>query len=175
MQWVILQAREGVDDHQISIVLREAFGSPGEAQLVEKLQLCDCFIPELSLVAVRNNQIVGYLLLTTIRINPNQGDSVQSLALAPMAVLPAYQQKGIGSALVNAALIKAIALGYRSIIVLGHANYYSRFGFRPASQWKIRSPFPAPDEAFMAIELADGSLKKVAGIVEYSAPFFELE
>jgi predicted N-acetyltransferase YhbS len=175
MELDIRSAIAGVDDHQISLVLTEAFGNPAEAQLVKKLRQSDSFIPELSLVAAIDNEIAGYLLLTSVRIIADQGDSLPSLALAPMAVLPAYQKKGIGSALIRVALTRATALGYRSIIVLGHAEYYTRFGFKPASRWKIRSPFPVPDEVFMAMELINGSLKNALGIVEYAASFYELE
>jgi predicted N-acetyltransferase YhbS len=175
MQWVIQSASKGIDDLQISSVLTQAFGSTVEAQLVQKLSQSDHFIPELELVAVVQKEIVGYLLLTKVRVILNQGDFRSSLALAPMAVLPAYQQKGIGSALVRTALAKAITLRYSSIIVLGHTQYYTRFGFKPASLWQIRSPFPAPEEAFMAMELTDGSLKDAAGVVEYASPFYEIE
>jgi predicted N-acetyltransferase YhbS len=76
---------------------------------------------------------------------------------------------------VRTALAKAITLRYSSIIVLGHTQYYTRVGFKPASLWQIRSPFPAPEEAFMAMELTDGSLKDAAGVVEYASPFYEIE
>lgn len=141
--------------------------------LVNRIRTSNAFIPELSLVAVnQDKEIVGHVLLSKIEIV--DGDqSVESLALAPVSVTPEYQQQGIGSQLIRAALDKAKEHGYQSVIVLGHPDYYPRFGFKQAMLWRIRAPFDVPNEVFMALELVEGSLKKVQGVVKYSDAFEE--
>ncbi len=84
-----------------------------------------------------------------------------------------YQNKGIGKALINYGLEVAKNLGYESVVVLGHENYYPKFGFKKASEFDIKPPFEVPDEAFMVLELKENGLKNVSGIVEYSNAFFE--
>ena len=96
-----------------------------------------------------------------------------SLALAPLSVLPQYQNKGIGSKLIIESLKIAENLAFKSVIVLGHDKYYPRFGFKPASIWGIKAPFEVPDESFMALELMDGSLDGITGTVVYAKEFFE--
>lgn len=141
--------------------------------LVNRLRTSDAFIPELSLVAVNKDaDIVGHTMVTRIQIE-NDASTTESLALAPVSVLPDYQNKGIGSTLIRAAIEKARELGYCSIIVLGHKDYYPKFGFRRASRWNIKAPFEVPDEVFMALELDDGALVTVHGTVRYSKVFFE--
>ena len=88
-----------------------------------------------------------------------------------MSVLPEFQKKSIGKLMVVYALQTAKDIGYDSVVVLGHPSYFPKFGFEPASTWKIKSPFPAPDEAFMAIELKFGSLQEKSGTVEFPAAF----
>ena len=147
-----------------------AFGQPNEGTLVEKLRLNPYFIKELSLVAVDNSSVIGHILFFPIKIKSNS-HVYASLALAPMAVLPDHQNKGIGGKLVGEGLRVAKELGFKSVIVVGHNDYYSRFGFAPASKWEIRSPFDVPDESFMAIPLIKDGLKAVSGVVEYPEEF----
>ena len=139
-----------------------------EHLLVNRLRKSDDFIKELSLVAEDNGKVIAHLMLTKAKIN-NGDMSVETLALAPVSVIPEYQGKGIGSKLINVAR----RLGYKSVIVLGHDKYYPKFGFVPASKYGIKAPFDVPDEAFMVKELNDGSLIGVSGIVEYTKEFFE--
>lgn len=143
-----------------------------EHLLVNRLRKSDDFIKELSLVAEDNGKVIAHLMLTKAKIN-NGDMSVETLALAPVSVIPEYQGKGIGSKLINVALESARRLGYKSVIVLGHDKYYPKFGFVPASKYGIKAPFDVPDEAFMVKELNDGSLIGVSGIVEYAKEFFE--
>jgi putative acetyltransferase len=131
------------------------------------------FDPRLSLVGLRNDQVVGHILFSPIDILNDRGD-VSALALAPMAVRPAFQRQGIGSALVTTGLEVCRRAGHRIVVVLGHADYYPRFGFSPAGQHGVRCPFDVPDEVFMVLSLVDGGLDDVAGIVRYSAPFSDL-
>lgn len=150
----------------------EEYTDHTEQFLVAKLRKSDAFIPELSLVAEQDQELIGHVLLTKIAIEKD-GKQTTSLALAPVSVLPDYQNKGVGSQLILAALTKAKELGYLSVIVLGHDTYYPKFGFQPASDFGIQSPFEVPNEAFMALELKEGSLEEVSGEVVYSKPFFE--
>ncbi len=156
------------DVHEIN---RMAFGQENEARLVDLLRDSSAFVPELSLVAAIDNQLVGHILFSKIIITDKHHNEFESLALAPMAVLPAFQGKGIGAQLVAAGLNRARASGYTSIIVLGHAHYYPRFGFAPAQQWNIRSPYDVPSNVFMALELVPDGLKGVTGIVKYPEAF----
>ena len=131
------------------------------------------FDPALSLVALRDDTVVGHILFSPIDI-VRDGSNVPALALAPMAVRPAFQRQSIGSALVRAGLEACRRSGHRIVVVLGHAQYYPRFGFTPAGESGVRAPFEVPDEAFMVLSLVDGGLDDVAGVVRYSAPFSDL-
>jgi len=138
-----------------------------EHHLVERLRKSEAFIPELSLVATADGSIVGHILYTKIHI----GDTV-ALALAPLSVIPEMQGKGIGSELIHAGHHAARALGYTCCVVLGHADYYPRFGYVPASAYGIHPPFDVPDANFMAINLQDEPLQ-ISGVVQYARAFFE--
>ena len=130
------------------------------------------FVPELCLVAEINEEIVGHIMLTKLLVKDWRKE-YESLALAPVSVLPKYQSKGIGSKLIRQSLKISKEMGFKLVIVLGHDKYYPRFGFRPASKWGIKAPFDVPDESFMALELKDGSLDGITGTVVYSKEFFE--
>lgn len=143
-----------------------------EQFLVEQLRDSGSFVDELSLVALYNDKIVGHLLLTKIKINNNY-QSFDSLALAPVSVLPEYQKLGVGSKLILAGHQKAIEMGFLSVVLLGHKDYYPRFGYQPCEMFHIRLPFDVPADFCMALELIPGSLKGVSGVVEYDAAFSE--
>jgi len=147
-----------------------AFGQKNEGILVERLRKTDSFISELSLVAELEGKIVGHILFYPVTIRSADSEFL-SLSLGPMAVIPELQRLGIGSQLVSEGLQAAKRLGHRSVIVLGHPEYYPRFGFKPASRWNIKAPFDAPDEAFMTLELVAGELKDKGGTVEYPEEF----
>ncbi|WP_077356888.1 GNAT family N-acetyltransferase [Virgibacillus halodenitrificans] len=153
--------------------LNEEYSDKKEHQLVNRIRKLDAFIPELSLLAIdQDNEIVGHILLSKITI-VNDDKTVESLALAPVSVIPEHQKKGIGSQLIHAALKKAKEIGYHSVIVLGHKDFYPKFGFKQARLWNKQAPFDVPDEVFMAIELTENSLKNVQGVVHYSNAFSE--
>lgn len=142
-----------------------------EARLVELIRDSGQFIPNLSLVAVKNDgMVIGHILFSIINLVTEQ-ETVHTLGLAPMAVKPDYQGSGIGSSLVNEGLRVCKALGYKHLFVLGHPNFYPRFGFLPASHFGIEPPFPVPDEVFMALEIKKGSLSKLQGKIEYPPAF----
>lgn len=170
--------KEEKDDYeQIFKLIEKAFENEEysdhrEQFLVERLRNSENFIPELSLVAEIENRVVGYILLTKIKII-NSYSSYDSLALAPVAVLPNYQGKGIGSQLIEFVHEKARELGFESVILLGHPTYYPKFGYLKASKFDIQLPFDVPDENCMAIELIPDALKNVNGVVEYSKEFYQ--
>jgi predicted N-acetyltransferase YhbS len=150
-----------------------AFGQSNEGILIEKLRENSSFIKELSLIAELDGKIIGHILFFPIWIREGQNE-YQSLALAPMSVIPEYQKKGIGSQLIFKGLETSRDLGFKSVIVLGHEFYYPKFGFAPASQWAIKAPFDVPDEVFMALELVPDGLKGISGKVQYPKEFEEV-
>ena len=165
---------ESKSDHRaIWKINKEAFGQEEEANLVDALRNDPAFIPELSLVAEIDGKVVGHILFSRISIVDGKTEH-PSLALAPMSVLPDFQKQGIGSALIRTGLDTSRQMGFSSVVVLGHKDYYPRFGFEPASRWGIRAPFDVPGDVFMAIELSENSLNGVSGTVQYAAPFMEL-
>ena len=126
------------------------------------------------MVAEENDRVLGHVVFSRIAVEG--GDSeIPVLALAPLAVLPAFQRLGIGSALVSAGLARCRELGHTRVIVLGDPVYYGRFGLVPASRFGLKCPFPAPEEAFMAIELEPGAFAQVSGVVRYGHEFDDLE
>ena len=142
-----------------------------EGKLVEKLRKSPNFIDKLSLVAELNGQVIGHILFTPIRIENGQ-EKFESLILAPVSVLPEFQKIGIGSQLIRTGHQKAFELGFHSVILIGHPEYYPRFGYKPASKWGIKSPIPLPsDDVFMAIELNNGALTNVSGTVVFPPEF----
>ncbi len=143
-----------------------------EQFLVERLRKSQAFIPQLSLVAKIDDRIAGHILITKININ-NQVDIFPSLALAPVSVDPDYQGRGIGGKLIRRSHEIAKDLGYTSIVLLGHENYYPRFGYERADKYGIELPFDVPPENCMAIELIVGGLKGVSGMVEYPEEFYQ--
>ena len=172
-----IRQEEPADHPAVFRLIEEAFreepmSDHTEQFLVERLRKSNAFIPELSLVAVDGGKIVGHILLTRIKIK-NDLNEFDSLSLAPVSVLPAYQRQGIGSRLIEKAHEIAKGLGHTSVILIGHENYYPRFGYRPASQFGIRLPFDAPEANCLAIELTNKGLASVQGAVVYPSAFFE--
>jgi putative acetyltransferase len=159
------------DDHAaVYEVNRLAFGQDNEAELVNRLRQSPDHVPELSLVATVAGEVVGHILFSRITIETAHG-SAPTLILAPMAVHPDHQNRGVGSALVREGLQACKRLGHTSVLVVGHPDYYPRFGFRRASQFGIAPAFAAPDEAFLAIELVPGALAPTPGIVHLPPEF----
>lgn len=136
-----------------------------EQDLVVALRDSNNFIPQLSLVAVQDNKIVGYILFTKIKIG-----KYEELALAPLAILPEYQRQGIGKQLIKKGHQIAKKLGYHYSIVLGSQTYYPKSGYVPAIEYGIKAPFEVPNENFMAIKL-NHTDKEIIGIVEYAKEF----
>lgn len=137
-----------------------------EHNLVVRLRNSDAFIPELSIVAEFDNEIVGHILFTKIKA----GSTVQ-LALAPLTVSMKYQKQGIGGLLIKEGHKIAAKLGFEYSILLGHPSYYPRFGYVPAEKYKIKCPFEVPREAFMAINL-QGKSTIIDSTIDYPKEFF---
>lgn len=155
------------DVQAIRFVNEAAFGRPAEADLVDALRARRVVMA--SLVAEADGAIVGHILFSLVSL------SVQPRArlagLAPMAVIPAYQRRGIGSALVRAGLRCCMDAGCAAVIVLGHPEYYPRFGFVPAAQHGLRSEYDVPDDVFMVAELEVGALTSTSGLIRYDEAF----
>lgn len=138
-----------------------------EHNLVDRLRKSRAFIPELSLVAEFEGKIVGHILFTKVKVNK----TIQ-LALAPVAVLPKYQGRGIGEKLILKGHSIAKKMGYEYSILLGHPTYYPKFGYVNAANFGIKPPFEVPEGTFMAINLC-GEKTILNGVVEYAKEFFE--
>lgn len=145
-----------------------AFGRSDEADLVEAL-IAEGYA-RVSLVATLGDDPVAHILFTALPLQPTNGArAIRGVALAPVAVLPERQRSGLGGALINAGLAACRAQGAEAAVVLGHADYYPRFGFSVAAAASIRAPWSGPH--FMAIELVAGSLADGPLQAEYAAPF----
>ncbi len=174
---LILRHETSADYKAVFKVIEEAFKNEEysdntEQYLVERLRNSKAYIPKLSLVAEADSEIVGHILLTKIQIN-NGNESFESLALAPVSVKPSHQKMGIGGQLIKKAHVIAKGLGYKSIVLLGHAEYYPKFGYQLCRNYGIKIPFAATEENCMVIELVKDGLKGVTGIVEYAKEFYE--
>jgi putative acetyltransferase len=156
------------DRQGIRRVNEAAFGQPAEADLVEALRAHSAVT--VPLVAEVDGQIVGHILFAPVSIAEAM-ESLRIAGLAPMAVLPSHQRRRIGSLLVKHGLEYCRKAGVQAVVVLGHPEYYPRFGFRPSSAWGLRCEFDAPDEAFMALELIPNVLSGNAGVIRYHPAF----
>ncbi len=175
MTTIIRQERPG-DAPQIRTVNLHAFGQPLEADLVDTLRrTCD---DQLSLVAADGDAIVGHILFTPVVIDALRGATASALAgvgLAPMAVLPAQQRRGIGSRLVTRGLEILADRTTPFVVVLGHPGYYPRFGFERASTHGLRCQWDGgPDDAFMVRVLDAPTMAQVSGLVRYRDEFTDL-
>jgi len=149
----------------------EHFSDHQEQFLVERLRNSKDFLPELSMVAEIDDEVVGQILLSKIKIT-NSAASFDSLALAPVSVAPDYQLQGIGGELIRSAHKKAKELGFSSILLLGHDTYYPRFGYELISKYNINLPFDIPEKYCMILSLKEGGLEGVHGMVEYPEEFY---
>ena len=145
-----------------------AFGRGNEAELVDALRLAAN--PQVSLVAVEDDEIVGHIFFSPVSVE--SGKRVfMALGLAPMAVVPHRQRCGIGSRLVREGLKACRRLGHDVVFVVGHPEYYPRFGFEPARRLGFTCEYDVQDEAFMVSELRPGAASGWSGIVRYLPQF----
>ena len=163
-----IRKENAADIPDIHTINEKAFGQSVESVLVDNLRRNNKFI--LSLVAIVNGKAAGHILFTLAKILTDE-QIVQAVCLAPMAVLPGYQNMEIGSLLIRKGLEKLKRAGHRIIIVLGHPEFYPRFGFLPASRYNIKYEYEVPDEAFMILELKKNSLTGIKGIVKFESEF----
>jgi putative acetyltransferase len=145
-----------------------AFETDAEANLVEALRESNVEI--ISLVAEHNESLIAHILFSRVEL-ANNNPSVSIAGLAPMAVIPQYQRKGIGSQLVAAGIEACRAAGYSAIVVLGHPDFYPRFGFVPTVNYRIKSEYDVPENVFMIKELQEGALANCHGIIKYHKAF----
>lgn len=152
--------------HQLNLA---AFENGPEAKLVDKLRRdCDNYV---AFVALDGDTVVGHIVFTPVVLESSQSSG---MGLAPMAVLPSHQGDGIGSRLVTHGIKTLKESGCGFVIVLGHPEYYPRFGFALASNYNLRSQWQGvPDEAFMALVLSDGALPEKGGVARYHELFDE--
>ncbi len=161
--------RERPEDRaQVRWVNELAFGQPNEADLVDAVRSAGA--ATLSMVAVREGKVIGHILFSPVTVVSPSGD-FPAIGLAPMAVVPDVQKCGIGSMLVRASLGELSRAGHEIVVVLGHPEYYPRFGFVRASTYGIRWEQDVPDEAFMVLELKPGVLAGRGGVVRYRSEF----
>ena len=158
--------RDYLSVHQITAA---AFGVETEAKLIGVLRAQAS--PVVSLVAEDNGTLVGHILFSPVSL---PGSEALAMGLAPMAVTPLRQRRGIGSALVRAGLARCQELGAVAVVVVGHPEFYPKFGFSPAERFGLKCEYDVPAEAFMAIELHARALRGVSGTVKYHAVFSQL-
>jgi putative acetyltransferase len=154
------------DRDQVRTVTQAAFDRFEEADLIDELRAEGAVL--LSLVAEIDGRVVGHILFSRMEVETPQGN-VRAVSLAPMAVLPGFQRQQVGSQLVRRGIDELKMRGERMILVLGHKEYYPRFGFSTEMSRNLQSPFPP--EAFMALELLEGALKGIHGVVRYPSAF----
>lgn len=166
---MIVREETEQDREMVRTVNVAAFETASEADLVDALRAqAD---PVVSFVAEDNGEVVGHILFTPMTAPEHPHFKI--MGLAPMAVLPDRQKQGVGSAMVREGLEHCRRLRSAAVVVLGHPEYYPRFGFEPASRFGIKSEYDVPDEVFMAMELQPGALDGIEGTVKYHPAFNE--
>lgn len=143
---------------------------PEVVDLVRELVDDTSFIPSLSLVAEDEGRIIGHAMFTRARVLGERAE-LPVLALAPVSVVPERQREGVGAKLITEGISRAKAMREQAVVVLGHPDYYSRFGFKPAMPFGILPPHPVElESAWMALELERASLGGIHGVVHFGAP-----
>lgn len=161
------------DFSSVREVNERAFERTAEADLVEVLRYAT--ETHLSLLAEEEGSVIGHIFFSSVKVASASGLNANLFGLAPMAVLPERQRQGIGANLVRKGLQACRESGCHAVVVLGHPEYYPRFGFQPAHIFGLRSEYDVPAEAFMALELVPGALRDIRGTVKYNAAFDQVE
>ena len=162
-----VRSETDADRAAIRAVNEAAFESSLEADIVDALR--SKRIELVSLVAERDGGVLGHILFSPVSLDKH--GELKLMALGPMAVVPRHQREGIGSRLVREGLIRCRQLGVQAVVVVGHPQYYPRFGFTAASRYGVRCEYDVPDDVFMLLELARGALSGVSGLVTYDQVF----
>lgn len=151
----------------VKIAFQTAKVSDGKEQdFVNQLRISGNYIPELALVAKENDKLIGHIMLTKIYIN-NCDRKTETLLLAPLSIVLAYRNKGVGSKLINKSFELAKDMGYKSVSLVGDPVYYSRFGFKKSVDLGIRNFQGIPEEYVQACELVPGALSEISGTIDF--------
>lgn len=167
---ISIRQEQPKDYDTVNLLVKTAFAGAihsdgNEQNLVSALRGSSSFIPQLSLVAICREKIVGHILFSKAAVGEKA-----VLALAPLSVLPSHQRQGIGQSLIAQGHQIAAEAGYEYCVVLGHPQYYPKMGYRPASQYGIKAPFEIPEENFMAVKLTPAAAP-VNGVIKYDPAF----
>ncbi len=170
MENLMIRPERKEDYPEIYTLVKRAFAGAEHADgteqdLVNALRGGDSYIPMLSLVACRDDRLIGHIMFTKAHVG-----GAEVLALAPLSVLPEFQRKGVGKALVHEGHRIARQMGYPYSVVLGSEFYYPKFGYTPAVNYGIQVPDGMPSENFMAVKL-DPKAEQLAGDMEYAKEF----
>jgi putative acetyltransferase len=168
---MIIRPEKSEDIPSIRIVIEQAFGRPAEADLVDALRRNGK--AAISLVAEDDGRIVGHIFFSAVTIHSKEIE-LTGIGLAPLTVVPERQNQGVGAMLMEHGLRRCREEDYPFVVVLGHPDYYPRFGFVPASRFGIKSEYDVDDEVFMVMELREGALRGCAGVVKYQPEFNEV-
>jgi predicted N-acetyltransferase YhbS len=150
-----------------------AFGSrEDESKLVERIRQSEGFVPDMSIIAELDNEIIGHVLISKAKVVDNDRHH-NVMVLAPVAVKPEFQKQGVGTKLINEGLQRNKDRGIGVILLIGHPSYYPRLGFKPARAYGLELKlFNVPDEVFMVCELIEGTLSDIKGELIYPKAFF---
>lgn len=169
---MLVVRQEVAQDHQaVYAIVSAAFKTSDEADLVNRLRPIPGVI---SMVAEEEGELIGHIMFSPVRLINKNGtlENIKIAGLAPVSVKPGHQRNGVGKALINAGLKACQDVGVVASILLGHPEYYPKFGFQPAfSTFGIQSTYDVSDPVFMALELKIGALKDVSGVVHYHDTF----
>jgi putative acetyltransferase len=170
---MIIRTETNSDFDDVFQLNYQAFGNrEDESRLIERIRSSEQFIPELSIVAEIDNEIVGHVLLSKAIVRERDKEATV-IVLAPIAVKPEFQKQGIGSKLIEEGIRRCKALGYGIVMLIGHPSYYPRLGFQPARKHGLElKQFEVSDEVFMVYEVEDGKLEEISGELLYPAAFF---
>jgi putative acetyltransferase len=160
----VVREEQPDDIPSIREVNQRAFGQDQEANIVDALRANGAAL--LSLVATVEGRVVGHIMYSPLRV-----DDLIGAALGPMAILPEYQRRGVGTSLVEAGNRQLSQQGLPFIVVVGHPEFYPRFGFTPASRRHISSEWSLPDEVFMILVLDEARMSGVTGVARYRDEF----
>lgn len=167
---MIVRTEQQQDRASVRAANTLAFETTAEACLVDALR--EQAQPVISLVAEEDGEIIGHIMFSPVSLSGHP--ELKLMGLAPMAVVPSHQRKGIGSALVKAGLDQCRRLGFGAVVVLGHPAYYPRFGFAPSARFGIVCEYDVPEEVFMVLALQPDFLQGASGKIKYHAAFSRL-
>jgi predicted N-acetyltransferase YhbS len=173
----LIRSERATESSAISALVIKAYAAVPysdhrEHLMVEALRASPSFVPELSLVGEIGDDLAGYLLLTKITVEGASGPG-HGLSLAPLAIAPEYQDRGVGAALVSEAHTRAERLGFEYVLLIGLPHYYPRFGYEPLGNHPIGLPFLAPQANCMIRRLRPDGLKGVEGVVRFDPAWLD--